>query len=159
MYLGPCEVRAIFNSPANLGLDITCDVSDWPLSSMMRLSEQLLSIPSQVEQLELYEEDWDELDFSIEEGWQVDLDDPRWLQLLNPFLSVRDLYVSERLGPFVASTLEKLSGESITEVLPRLDNLFFEGFGSSEFMQKAIKPFVSLRQLSGYPVIIKHWQR
>jgi len=158
VYLGPCEVRAIFNSPANLGLDITCEVSDWPLSSMMRLSEQLLSIPSQVERLELYEEDWDELDFSIEEGWQVDLDDPRWLQLLNPFLSVKSLYVSKRLGPFVASALEKLSGESVTEVLPTLDNLFFEGFESSEFVQKAIRTFVSIRQLSGYPVFVRRWQ-
>jgi len=158
VYLRPWEVQVVFKSPANLGLDITCEVSDWPLSSMMRLYEQLLTIPSQAEQLELYEDDWNELDFSIEEGWQVDLDDPRWLQLLNPFLSVKNLYVSERLGPFVASALEKLTGERVTEVLPTLDNLFFEGFESSEFVQKTIKSFVAIRQLSGYPVIVGRWQ-
>jgi len=159
VYLGPCGVRAIFNSPANLGLDITCEVSDWPLSSMMRLYEQLLTIPglSQVEQLELYEEEWDEL---VEQEWQEDLeDDPRWLQLFDPFDSVKSLYVSERLGPFIASALENLFGESVTEVLPTLDNLFFEGFGSSEFVEKTIKSFVSIRQLSDYPVIVRRWER
>jgi len=156
VYLRPWEVQAIFKSPANLGLDITCEVSDWPPSSMMRLCEQLLSIPSQVERLELYEDALYELG---EEEWQEDLNDPRWLQLLNPFVSVKSLYVSKRLGPFVASALDKITGESVTEVLPTLDNLYFEGFGSSEFLQKTIKSFVSIRQLSGYPVIVRRWQR
>ena len=158
LYFRSWEVQAIFKSPADLGLDITYESSEWPLSSMMRLYEQLLTIPSQVEQLELRGEDWDELYVPIEE-WQEDLDGPQWRQLLEPFVSVKSLYVSEELGPFVASALEKLFGESVTEVLPTLDNLFFEGYGSSEFIQKTIKSFVSIRQLSGYPVIVRHWER
>jgi len=159
VYFRSWEVQAIFKSPANLGLDITCNVSDWPLPSMVRLYEQLLTIPSQVEQLELYGEAWDELDFSIEEVWQQDLDGPLWLQLFNPFVSVKSLYVSERLGPFVAYALAKLAGESATEVLLTLDNLFLEGFGSSEFVQETIKEFVSIRQLSGHPIIVRCWER
>ena len=159
VYLRSWEVQAVFKSPANPGLDITCNVSDWPLSSMMRLCEQLLTIPSQVGQLKLCGEDWDELYFSIEEESQEDLDDAQWRQLLDPFVSVKSLYVSKRLGPFVASALEKLIGESVTEVLPTLDNLFFEGFGSSEFVQKTIESFVSIRQLSGYPLIVRRWER
>jgi len=159
VYLRPWEVQVIFSSSANPGLDITCEVSDWSLSSMTRLYEQLLTIPSQVEQLELYEEAWNELDFSVEEGWHDDLEDPLWLQLLDPFVSAKSLYVSKRLGPFVAFALEKLSGERVTEVLPTLDNLYFEGFESSEFVQKTIKSFVSIRQLSGYPVIVGRWKR
>ena len=125
---------------------------------MARLYEQLLTIPgpSQVEQLELYEEEWDEL---VEQRWQDDLDDPRWLRLFDPFDSVKSLYVSERLGPFVASALENLFGESVTEVLPSLDNLFIEGFGSSESVENTIKSFVSIRQSSGYPVIVRRWER
>jgi len=155
VYLRSLEVQVIFKSSTNLGLDITCEVSECPLSSMVALYEQLPTIPSQADQLELYEDAFDEL---VDEEWQ-DLYDPLWLQLLNPFVSVKTLYVSERLGPFVASVLGKLTGESVTEVLPILNDLYFEGLGSSEFVQKTIKSFVSIRQLSGHPVIVRCWER
>jgi len=161
VYLRPWDVQTIFKSPANLGLDITCDgpVSDGPLSSMLRLYEQLLTIPTQVERLELYEDDMDELTFSIEQDWHKDLDDPRWLQLLNPFVSVKSLYVSKTLGPFVAYALANLCGESITGLLPALDHLFFKDFGSSWFVQKTIKEFVFVRQFTSHPVIVQRWEQ
>ena len=71
VYLRSWEVQAIFKPHVDIGLDIACQVSDSPLSSMMRLLEQLLPIPSRVEQLELHE-------FVIEDEWQ-DVDDPQWL--------------------------------------------------------------------------------
>jgi len=159
VYFHHREVQAVFKSPANLGLDITCGVSfsSWPLASMARLYEQLLTIPSQVEQLELCAEAWDELDFSID-WWQKDIDDSLWLRLLNPFVSVKSLYITRTLGPFVAYALKTLTGESVTKVLPTLDNLFLEGFGSSEFVEETIKSFVSIRQLSGHPVFVRHWE-
>ena len=161
VYLRPWEVQAIFNSPSNLGLNITCEVSDYPLGAMTRLYEQLLTIPSQVEKLELYEESWDELEASNEEEWQVveDLDDPLWLQLLNPFVSVKSLCVSNRLEPFITYVLDKLTVESVTEVLPALNNLFFEDFRPSGFEEKNVESFVSMRQLSGHPVIVQRWER
>jgi len=159
VYLRPWEVQAIFKSPANPGLDITYERSDWPLSSMMRLYKRLLSIPSQVEQLELCEEAWDELDFSVEEGWHDDLYDPLWLRLLEPFVSAKSLCVSKRLGPFVTFALAELIGERVLEVLPRLENLFLEDLGSSGFVEETIKSFVSVRQLSGHPVIVRCWER
>jgi hypothetical protein len=67
--------------------------------------------------------------------------------------------VSKGLGPFVASALEDLTWERVTEVLPRLDNLFLEGFGSSFFGEETINSFVSMRQLSGLPVIVQRWER
>jgi hypothetical protein len=145
------EVQAIFKSPANRGLDITCEVSDSPLASMVRLLEQLLTIPSQVEQLELYE-------FGIEEEWRDNVDDSQWPQLLNPFVSVKSLYVSVRLGPFIAPVLEELTGEGVAEVLPKLDSLFLQGLGSSEFVEETIKSFVTMRQLQcGHLVLLRRW--
>jgi len=155
VYLRSWEVQAIFNS-ANLRLNIACEVLDLPLLSMMEMFEQLLPIPSRVEHLELYEDAGDELDYSIGEEWQEELDDPLWL---NPFVSVKSLYVSKRLGPFVAFALAKLTGERVTEVLPALGNLFFEGFRQSEYVEETIKSFVSMRQLSGHPVIVRPWER
>jgi len=126
---------------------------------MMRLCEQLLTIRSQVEQLELCGEDWNELDSSIEEeSDDEDQDDPLWLELLNPFVSVKSLYVSKRLGPLVAFLLAKLTGERVTEVLPRLENLFLKGLGSSGFVEKTIKSFVSVCQLSGHTMVVRYWE-
>jgi hypothetical protein len=151
VYLRSWEVQAIFKSHADIGLDIACQVSDSPLSSMMRLLEQLLPIPSRVEQLELHE-------FIVEDEWQ-DVDDSQWLRLLSPFVSVKSLYVSKGLGPFVASALEDLTWERVTEVLPRLDNLFLEGLGSLLFVEETISSFVSMRQLAGHPVVVQRWER
>jgi hypothetical protein len=85
VYLESGEVQFIFTSPANLKLGITL-VPELPLAPIVRLLEQLLTIPSQVEHLELHE-------FGIEE-WQDGIDDSQWLQLLSPFVSVKSLYVS-----------------------------------------------------------------
>ena len=158
VYLRPWEVQAIFKPPTNPRLDITCEALDWPLSSMVELWERLLTIPSQVEQLELCGDHWDEVNFSNEKAWLEELDDPRWLELLNPFVSVRTLYVSKWLVPFVAFALAKLTGERATEVLPRLENLFLEGLGSLGFVEKYIKSVVSVRQYSGHPVIVRWWK-
>jgi hypothetical protein len=120
---------------------------------MVRLFEQLLTISSQVEQLELYE-------YVIEGGeWEDGMDVSQWLQLFNPFVSVKSLYVDFGLGPFVASALKELTEEGVTEVLPRLDNLFLKGFGSSNVEEETIESFVSMRQLSGHPVILRRWEK
>jgi len=156
--LRPWEVQAIFKSPANPGLKIACEVVDWPLPSMMALFGRLLPIPSAVEQLKLYEA-WDEPDFSIEEERQDDLDDLRSLEFLIPFVSVKSLYVSRMLGPFVARALENLMEESVTVLLPALENLFFEGFRPPGFLVSTIESFVSMRQLAGHPVIVRRWER
>jgi hypothetical protein len=117
---------------------------------MVRLLEQLLTIPSQAEHLELHE-------FGIEE-WQDEVSDSQWPLLLNPFVSVKSLYLSEWLAPFIASALEVLPGERVTELLPALDNLFLKGLGSSGSVEESIESFVGMRQLSGHPVIIRRWE-
>jgi hypothetical protein len=162
------EVAAVFGfgADSDLGLDITCKVSltDSPLLSILRLYEQFPTITSQVEQLELGEESLDESLDELgvvleddEEGWECDEDDPQWLELLIPFVSVKRLYVSEGLGLYLASALGKLCGETVTEVLPALDNLFLEGLRSSGVVEETIKSFVIMRQLSGHPVILQPW--
>ena len=162
------EVTALFGfgADSDLGLDIICKVSltDSPLLSILRLYEQLPTIPSQVEQLKLCEESLDEsleemgvLLEDDEEGWECDENDPLWLELLIPFVSVKRLYVSDVLAPCIASALGNLRGERVAEVLPALDNLFLEGLRSSGFAVETITPFVIMRQLSGHPVILQPW--
>ena len=161
------EVQAIFESGADLGLDITFNVSltDSPLPSLLRLYEQFPTIPSQIEKLILCEES---LDKSLceqmiflqdgEEQWECDENDPQWLEILIPFVSVKRLYVTEVLGPYIASALKNLREERVAEVFPALENLFFEIFGSSSSVEETLKSFVTRRQLSGHPVIVRRWE-
>ena len=160
------EVEAIFGSGDDIGLHITFNVSmtDSPLLSLLRLYEQFPTIPSQVEKLVLSEdsldEPLDELGVFLEddEGWECDENDPQWLEILIPFVSVKRLYVSDVLVPCIASALKNLHGERVAEALPALENLFLEIFGSSSFMQAPFKSFVTMRQLSGHPVIVRRWE-
>ena len=161
------DVKAFFGSGGDLGLDITFNLSETesPLLSLLRLYEQFPTIPSQIEKLVLSEESLDEpLDElgvffeDDEEGWECDENDPLWLEILIPFVSVKRLYVSDVLVPCIASALKTLRGERVAEVLPILENLFLEIFGSSSFSRATFKSFVTMRQLSGHPVIVRRWE-
>ena len=70
---------------------------------------------------------------------------------------MKSLYVSVGLGPFLASVLEELAWDKATEVLPRLGNLFLEGLGSL-LVEENIGSFVSMRQLTGHPVVVQRWE-
>jgi len=82
-----------------------------------------------------------------------------WLDLLNSFVSVKSLYVSEALRPLVNPALRELTGERVTEVLPVLQNLFLEGFQPSEPVLEAIEPFLAARQISDHPIVVQLWAR
>jgi len=112
----------------------------------------ILPLLSQVERLDVVEGHEDR------SKWQ-DQDHTRWLEFLNSFVSVKSLYVSEMLGPFVAQVLQELTGERIVEVLPALHDLFLEGLQPSGFVQEALKPFLAARQGSNHPVVIQRWDR
>jgi len=152
------EVVAFLRSSSTSGMNITCKMSDWPLESMTRLCDQLIPLLSQVECLEICGEDWDALDALNEQGWQETVDDPDWLELFSPFVSVKSLYMSDRLGSIVGEVLEKVTGESVTEILPALQNLFIEGIWPSEFVQETIPTFVSARQLYDHPIVVQRWE-
>jgi len=150
------EVVASLRSSSTFGMNISCKVSDWPLESMTRLCNQLGPLLSQVECLEICGEDWDTLDVLDEQEWQETVDDPDWLGLLRPFVSVKSLYMSDRLGSIVGEVLEKVTGERVTEVLPALKNLFIKGIWPSE---ETMPTFVSARQLYDHPIVVQRWEK
>ena len=157
---GSCDVVVSLRSSSTFWMDITCKEPDWPLESMTRLCVQLAPLLSQVECLEIDGEDWDALYFLDEEGpgWQETVDDPNWLELFSPFVSVKSLYMSERPWYCVEEVLEKVTGERVIEVLPALQNLFTRGIWSSEAVEKALPTFVSARQLYDHPVVVQRWE-
>jgi hypothetical protein len=61
--------------------------------------------------------------------------------------------------PSIALALQELTGGRTTEVLPALENVFLEGFQSSEPVNEGIAQFISARQVTDHPVEISVWHR
>ncbi|KAH9963620.1 hypothetical protein BC827DRAFT_1383141 [Russula dissimulans] len=138
---------------ARLTLGISCSESDWQASSLEQVCRSSLPLLSNLERLDIREH----RHFSPQ--WQDDMDNSQWLELLRPFIAVKDLYLSEGLALRVAPALQELVEESATDLLPALQSLFLEGLQSSGSVQEAIGQFVAVRQLSENPVIIQNWER
>jgi len=165
----PTEARVIFSSgfvqvtltrpgqasPKGLGLGFTCGHSDWQLSSLAQVFSS--SIPqaliSTVEQLYIYESGF------LQPRWQDDVEDSQWLDVLNPFTAVKDLYLSQNFVPRIAPTLQELVGERVNEVLPALQCLFLEKLHPSGTVQEEIVKFLDAQQLAEHPIAVSLWER
>jgi len=79
----------------------------------------------------------------------------QWLEMLRPFTAVNDLELHDSLVPLVAAALEELAVESVTDLLPALQNLFLQS-PQSEPVNKAIGKFITARQLYGCPVAVHY---
>ena len=82
-----------------------------------------------------------------------------WLKLLLPFTAVKNLYLSKKFAPDIATALQELVGPRITEVLPSLRNIFVGGLHveSSGPLQEDIWQFAGARRRSGHPIAIFVW--
>jgi len=90
--------------------------------------------------------------------WKDDaIENTLWLQLLRPFAAAKNLYLSKESAPGIATALQELVGERITEVLPSLRNIFVKGLEPSGPFQKNIGQFVAARQLSDHPITVSVW--
>jgi hypothetical protein len=136
------------------GVVVECRVSDWQLSSVAQVcSSSLLSL-STLEELFIY----DGMSHTHRQQWQEDMDTAQWLELLHPFNSVKDIYLSKGLAVQVMHVLRELDATGISEVLPKLQNLSIEGSPWQRLSQVHIfSQFVVARQLSGRPVAVRQW--
>jgi hypothetical protein len=84
-----------------------------------------------------------------------------WLRLLLPFTAVKNLYLSEEFAPGIASALQEPVGSRITEVLPRLQNIFVEELDQLEpfDFRENIQQFIVARQLSDRPITVSVWTK
>jgi hypothetical protein len=136
-----------------LKLRVSCRQPDWQLSSLAQVCGS--SIPQThiraVEHLYILEDRLSD--------WQDDIENSQWLEVLQPFTAVKDLYVSLKLTQRIAPALQELVEERATGVLPALQTLFFEEALPSGPVQEAIGQFVSARELASHPVTISRWER
>jgi hypothetical protein len=137
-----------------LTLGIQCIQTEWQLSSFVRLCRSSLPALSNLDCLTVREDDvvgWGQ--------WRAHTESDRWLELLNQFSAVKNLYLSEELGRCIAPALRWLSEERVTEVLPALQNIFLGGLPPPALVEKAIAQFVAARQLPDRPLTVTHWER
>jgi hypothetical protein len=133
--------------PTKLKLSISCSKLDWQLSSLAQVCHLTLSTMSNLDRLDIRE------DQNSPPDWQDDIENIQWLELFQPFTTVKDLHLSEEVASRVAPALQELAEEWVADVLPGLQNLFAVGLQSSEPIQ-AIGRFTAARELSGYPVAL-----
>jgi hypothetical protein len=158
----PIEARVAFSyRDASIGLHLTSGAAflvlsissrqpDWQLLSLARLCSS--SFPQALIPVER---------LSIEMSrvlpplpWQDE--SSQWLELLHSFPGVKDLIISSEFTPGIASALQELVGERVTEVLPSLRALFLEET-PSESVPEAFRKFVAARQLAGHPISVSRW--
>ena len=65
--------------------------------------------------------------------------------------------LSPEIAPHIALVLLDLVGESVTELLPVLQNIFLEDLQPSGLVLEGIEQFVAARQLVSHPVSVSRW--
>ena len=162
----PEEARVVFEDGASrvkfssqtFGLEyfevkIPCIELDWQVSSLEQVFTSCLPHLSTLEGLSI----------DASEGWRPDWNDnvesTLWLELLLPFTTVKNLYISEKFARRIVPALQELVEGRRIEVLPALENIFLEGPESSVPVEKGIEPFVAMREVTGHPIAVTRWDR
>ena len=138
-----------------LCLGISCRKLDWQLSALAQVCNLCFPILPRLGCLSLCD------DKHIPPRWQDDMEDTQWLELLRPFSTAKDLYLSKRVAIRIGSALQGLSDEQVTEVLPALQDIFIDDPQPSGLVEEGFHGFVNARrrQVSSPPVAIHRWVR
>ena len=138
-----------------LEMEIKCNKVDWQLSALAQVYNLYMPTLHSLEHLSICD------DRDQSPHWQDDMENTQWTELLDPFAAVKDLYLSKEVALRVASALQELSEEQVTEVLPTLQDIFIDDLQPFGFIQEAFRDFVATRrrQVSGHPVGIHRWIR
>jgi hypothetical protein len=130
-------------------LRIICTQSDWQLSSLAQVCSS--SFPAlTVERIYICNNG------SIPPDWQDDIEGSQWLEVLHPFVALKDLHVSRKFVPRIAPAFQELAGERVTEMLPALQSLSLEELHPSGPVREAIEKLAVARRLAGYPLDVSY---
>jgi hypothetical protein len=134
-----------------LNMKIPCVELDWQVSSMEQVCNLCLSPISALEDLYIYEHP------NCPPVWQDNIENTLWLELLQPFPAVKNLYLSDEIARRIVPALQELIGSRATEVLPTLQSIFLEELPPSGTVQEGIQWFVATRQLASHKVAVSRW--
>jgi len=130
-------------------LDIWCRELDRQLSSLAQVcSSSFFPLISALEELKIV------YYLSPDSDRKDDMENAQWLELLDPFTALKNLYLPNDIALHVFSALLELSTERVTEVLPALQNIFIHPGQLLEGSRKAVKIFVAKRRRAGRPLSV-----
>ena len=134
-----------------IDVKIPCLELDWQVSSLKQVFTSCLPPLSTLENLYIFQA------LHSHPHWKDNLENTLWLELMHPFSSVKNLYLSEEFAPRIGSALQELIEERTTEVLPSLQDIFLEGHQQLGPVQKGIRQFVTARQVTNHPIVVSRW--
>ena len=135
---------------------ILCKGLDWQVSSLEQVCSSCLPLLYMLEDLYFHENFPWRLGFE-EPGWKDSIENRQWLELLRPFIAVKNLYLSKNFAFRIAPALQELVEGRATDVLPALQNVFLKGLDSSGSVQENIEQLVAARQVANHPIVISPW--
>jgi hypothetical protein len=137
--------------PAELHVEISCSGSDWQLTSLTQVCALCLPPLSTVETLCIVHR-------LSPNGRESGIEDAQWLDFLRPFNGAKSLYLSRIFALGVGSSLEELTGNRITEVLPALQKIVVDELRDYPLQRsqeiRGIRQFDDRRRLSGHPITV-----
>jgi len=138
-----------------LRLHFDWDELDWQLSSLSQVCNSSFPLIAALEELKI------EGLLDRSPRWKDDTENARWLELLDPFAALKNLYLTDEIPLQIFSALLERSRERVTEVLPTLQNLFISpGYlPEGSRTQKAITRFIATQRRSGHPLSVHHGSR
>ena len=141
------------SSNGKLNVNISCRELDWQVSFLEQVCASFLPPLSMLEDLYIYEHAW----LKWLHGWEDNIDNSLWLELLYPFTSVKNLYLSEQIASRIVPALQELVGERATELLPALQNIYLEKLLPSGLVQEGVGKFVAARQVTSHPITVSRF--
>jgi F-box-like len=156
-----------------LDVKITCSNFDLQFSSLKQFCSSSLPSLSILEDLYMThtkyrssidshsdsQENFDDWLYHLENTVTIyKIENSRWLELLHPFSTAKNLYLSELIvfSSIIEPALKELVGSRTTEVLPTLQNIFLEWPWK---VPEGIEQFVAARQATGHPIAVSRWNR
>ena len=133
---------------------ISCRELDWQVSSLEQLCASHFPPLSTLEDLYIYERL-----YAGQPGWQDNIENTLWIDLLHRFTTVKNLHLSKEFAPHIVPALQELIEGRMTEVLPTLQNIFLEEIEPGGRVQEDIGRFVAARRLSGHTITVSLWER
>ena len=115
----PKRFRSLGLIKGMLRAKTSCEVFDWQVSSLEQVCTSCLPSLSALEDLYIYDHPQSPPD------WKY-LENDLWLQLLNPFSGVKNLFLTREYVQHIVPALQDLVGDRTTEVLPALENIFLD---------------------------------
>jgi hypothetical protein len=88
--------------------------------------------------------------FKPREDWELDVLGAKWIEILRPFTSVKNLYVNRGIVPYFLFSMQELRvletfGRGTTEELPALQNIFLEHSELPSYFGEVVEKFAAVR--------------